>query len=246
MLGGVDGEQDAERATAQRAAVRARCLGARERSARAAPRGPRAGTRVRRRAGASSVAGNSSEPARRSEVGALEVDQVQRDRSHAAQPSCFRDDLIAEQVRRDLVEHLGDVQGRRPAGELAGGPQRVALVGVGAVRCVAARGVDEVARASRSGDTRSRARRRRRPRSPRGWRRARSCSSSIAARRTRSAFCTASARRRGAAGSRAVSMKGLLSRTGTCKRDVLLQLALGRQIGDTMRVRFVSSLVSVV
>ena len=75
---------------------------------------------------------------------AFELDQIQGDGRDAGEPARLGDDLIAEQVRRHRVEHLGDVERRRSAGELAGGRSASRLVGVRPLRRAPLRGFDEL------------------------------------------------------------------------------------------------------
>ena len=70
--------------------------------------------------GASRVSGKSSEPARRMQLRAVDVDDVQRD-GDARGAAGLGHELIGDQVRRDLVEDVGDLERERlGAAEAAG------------------------------------------------------------------------------------------------------------------------------
>ena len=61
----------------------------------------------------------------------VDVDEVERDRADTGEAPGLGHDLVAEQVRRHLVEDVGDAERRRAVGQLPCGAQRVLLVGVG-------------------------------------------------------------------------------------------------------------------
>jgi hypothetical protein len=81
--------------------------------------------------------------------GAVDVDEVEGDGRAIGEPLGLGDDLLGDEVRGHRVEDLGDVErsGIAPR-ELAGGPERVALVGLRMVAGLALRRRDELAAAA--------------------------------------------------------------------------------------------------
>jgi hypothetical protein len=75
---------------------------------------------------------------------ALDVHQVQGHRRHAGQPPRLGDDLLAKQVPRDLVEHVGHVQRRGAARQLSGWAQHIGLVGIGGLLHALAHHADQI------------------------------------------------------------------------------------------------------
>jgi hypothetical protein len=104
VLGGVDGEQDAERPPAQRqrgeraAGELARDLGAQRLEAFARQ------LRADREPNVDGL-GKLLGAGQAQQLHAFEIDQVQRDRCDAREPPGLGDDLVAEQVRRHLAQY---------------------------------------------------------------------------------------------------------------------------------------------
>ena len=115
-LRGVDGEQEADRPPAQ---VQGRRLAVRQLGLDQAAQARDPLARDLRADGqrGAQLGGELLRAGQAQQAGAVDVDDVQRNRRDARDARGLGDDLLAEQVRGDLVEDACDVQGRRLAGD---------------------------------------------------------------------------------------------------------------------------------